>query len=53
MVVARRSGSGTLPDLRKRDSPLKLANGWIRGNVVKVIGIPLTGYNHVIVVKTP
>lgn len=37
MVVARSSGSGTLSDLRKRDSPQNSANGWIRGNVVKVI----------------
>lgn len=37
MVVARRSGSGTLSDLRKRGSPQNSANGWIRDNVVKVI----------------
>jgi len=36
MVVARRSGSGT-SDLRKRGSPQNLANGWIRGKVVKMI----------------
>jgi len=37
MVVARRSGSGSLLDLRKRGSPQNSANGWIRDNVVKVI----------------
>lgn len=32
-------------------TPQNSANGWIR-NVVKVIGVPLADYNHVIVMKT-